>query len=50
VKAFEDRYFAAQAKRMNELIDAALSAQTRMKHQKGKCEVEEYGLGQEPEC
>jgi hypothetical protein len=30
-KAFEDRYFAAQAKRMNELIDAALSAQTRMK-------------------
>jgi len=29
-KAFEDRYFAAQARRMNELIDAALSAQTRM--------------------
>jgi hypothetical protein len=30
-KEFEDRYFATQAKRMNELIDAALSAQTRMK-------------------
>jgi hypothetical protein len=30
-KAFEDRYFAAQARRMDELIDAALSAQTRMK-------------------
>jgi hypothetical protein len=30
-RAFEDRYFAAQARRMNELIDAALSAQTRMK-------------------
>jgi hypothetical protein len=22
----------------------------RKKHQEGKCEVEEYGLGQEPEC
>ena len=32
VKAFEDRYFAAQAKRMNELIDAVVSAQTRMKN------------------
>ena len=30
-KEFEDRYFAAQASRLNELIDAALSAQTRMK-------------------
>ena len=31
-KEFEDRYFSAQAKRMNELIDAALSAQTRIKN------------------
>ena len=30
-KEFQDRYFAAQAKRMNELIDAALAAQARMK-------------------
>ena len=30
-KEFQSRYFAAQAKRMNALIDAALSAQTRMK-------------------
>jgi hypothetical protein len=30
-KDFQDRYFAAQAKRMNALIDAALSAQARMK-------------------
>ena len=29
-KEFEDRYFAAQAKRMNELIVATLSAQMRM--------------------
>src|SRR5215470_3711440 len=31
-KEFEERYFMAQARRMNELIDAALSAQTRMKN------------------
>jgi hypothetical protein len=30
-KEFETRYFAAQARRMNELIDSALSAQSRMK-------------------
>jgi hypothetical protein len=30
-KDFQDRYFAAQAKRMNALIDTALLAQTRMK-------------------
>jgi hypothetical protein len=30
-REFEDRYFIAQAKRMNELIDAAFSAQTRIK-------------------
>jgi pimeloyl-ACP methyl ester carboxylesterase len=30
-KEFQDRYFAAQAARMNALIDAALSAQARMK-------------------
>ena len=30
-KAFQDRYFAAQAKRMNELIDRALAVQERMK-------------------
>src|SRR5207237_5607338 len=31
-KEFEDRYFIAQARRMNELIDGALSAQTRIKN------------------
>jgi len=31
-KEFEDRYFNAQAKRMNELIDSALSAQGRIKN------------------
>jgi hypothetical protein len=31
-KEFEERYFIAQARRMSELIDAALSAQTRMKN------------------
>jgi hypothetical protein len=31
-KEFEDRYFAAQAKRMNELIDSALSAQAHIKN------------------
>jgi len=31
-KEFQDRYFAAQATRMNALIDAALSAQARMKN------------------
>src|SRR2546428_2793115 len=30
-KAFQDRYFAAQAKRMNELIDRALAIQERIK-------------------
>jgi len=30
-KTFQDRYFAAQAKRMNELIDRALSIQERIK-------------------
>jgi hypothetical protein len=30
-KQFQDSYFAAQARRMNELIDRALSAQMRMK-------------------
>lgn len=30
-KEFEDRYFIAQAKRMNELIDSALAAQGRIK-------------------
>jgi len=30
-KAFEERYFAAQAKRMNELIDKATAIQERMK-------------------
>jgi len=30
-KDFQDRYFAAQGKRMNALIDAALSVQARMK-------------------
>ena len=30
-KEFQDRYFTAQAKRMNELIDAALLTQERMK-------------------
>jgi hypothetical protein len=31
-KEFRDRYFAAQAKRMNALIDAALAAQARIKN------------------
>jgi hypothetical protein len=30
-KEFQDRYFAAQARRMNELIDSAVSAQVRMR-------------------
>ena len=30
-KEFQDRYFAAQAKRMNELIDSAAAAQVRMR-------------------
>ena len=31
-KEFEERYFIAQARRMNELIDGAISAQARMKN------------------
>ncbi|PWT99039.1 MAG: hypothetical protein C5B51_28045 [Terriglobia bacterium] len=31
-KEFEEKYFTAQARRMNELVDAALSAQTRIRN------------------